>query len=100
MSEEYQVEADLFALKEKLFVPNIITPDNDPLQANETFQIKNYSGTIRLVICNRWGKEVYRSDNYLNTWNGEGLNNGIYYYQLSHADTCFPEVRGIVHVLR
>jgi hypothetical protein len=100
LSEEYQVEAALFASKEKLFVPNIITPDNDPQQANETFQIKNYSGTIRLVICNRWGKEVYHSDNYLNTWNGEGLANGIYYYQLSHADNCFPMVRGLVHVLR
>jgi hypothetical protein len=100
LSEEYQVEAALFALKEKLFVPNIITPDNDPQQANETFQIKNYSGTIRLVICNRWGKEVYRSDNYQNTWNGEGLANGIYYYKLSHVDNCFAPVRGIVHVLR
>jgi hypothetical protein len=100
LSDEYLVEASLFAGKEKLLVPNVITPDNDPQQANETFQIQNYSGTIRLVICNRWGKEVYRSDNYQNTWNEEGLANGIYYYHLSHADNCFVPVRGLVHVLR
>jgi hypothetical protein len=100
LSDEYVVEAALFAGKGKLLVPNVITPDNDPQQANETFQVQNYSGTIRLVICNRWGKEIYRNDNYQNTWNAAGLANGIYYYQLSHADNCFPVVRGIVHVLR
>lgn len=100
LSEEYVVEASLFASKQKLYVPNVITPDNDPLQANETFQVKNYTGTIRLIICNRWGKEVYRNDNYQNTWNAEGLANGIYYYQLSHTGNCFPVVRGIVQVLR
>lgn len=100
LSNDYTVEATLFASSDKLFVPNIITPDNDSQQANETFQVQNYSGTIRLVVCNRWGKEVYRSDNYQNTWNADGLANGIYYYQLSHADNCFVPVRGIVHVLR
>jgi hypothetical protein len=100
LSDEFTVEASLFAANEEVLVPNVITPDNDPQQANETFEVRNYSGTIRLVICNRWGKEVYRSDNYQSTWNAQGLANGIYFYQLSHADNCFPQVRGIVHVLR
>jgi hypothetical protein len=100
LSDEFIIEGSLFAATEELFVPNVITPDNDPLQANETFEVRNYSGIIRLVICNRWGKEVYRSDNYQSTWNAQGLANGIYFYQLSHADNCFPQVRGIVQVLR
>ncbi|WP_316822488.1 gliding motility-associated C-terminal domain-containing protein [Pedobacter gandavensis] len=61
-------------------VPNIITPNGDG--SNDTFKIKgleNYPGT-QVSIFNRWGNEVYRSDNYTNDWDGSQLNEGTYYY--------------------
>ncbi|WP_316841718.1 gliding motility-associated C-terminal domain-containing protein [Pedobacter gandavensis] len=61
-------------------IPNIITPNGDG--NNDTFKIKgleNYSGT-QVTIFNRWGNEVYRSDNYNNDWDGSQLNEGTYYY--------------------
>lgn len=61
-------------------IPNIITPNGDG--SNDTFKIKgleNYPGT-QVTIFNRWGNEVYRSDNYNNDWDGNQLNEGTYYY--------------------
>jgi gliding motility-associated-like protein len=64
----------------QLWIPNIFTPNNDGY--NDTFYIRNLPDDSKLVIKNRWGKIVYRSNNYLNDWNGDDLTDGIYYYQL------------------
>lgn len=67
-------------------IPNIITPNGDG--KNDTFNIPNiqlFPGT-QLIIVNRWGNEVYRSNNYQNTWNGEGLSEGTYYYVLNKKE--------------
>jgi gliding motility-associated-like protein len=43
-------------------------------------------GDINISIWNRWGIEVYRSDRYLNDWDGKykgsPLPDGTYYYVL------------------
>lgn len=67
-------------------VPNIFTPNGDG--KNDTFNIPNiqlFPGT-QLIIVNRWGNEVYRSNNYQNTWNGEGLSEGTYYYVINKKE--------------
>jgi len=67
-------------------IPNIFTPNNDG--KNDVFVItglSSYSGS-QLFIYNRWGNEVYRSDNYLNNWDGSGLAEGTYYYLLNRKD--------------
>ncbi|TDG34783.1 gliding motility-associated C-terminal domain-containing protein, partial [Pedobacter changchengzhani] len=65
-----------------LLVPNLFTPNGDG--TNETFEIRGIElfAKNELVIVNRWGNEVYKSSNYDNTWTGEGLNEGTYYYLL------------------
>ncbi|MCW5911168.1 MAG: gliding motility-associated C-terminal domain-containing protein [Cyclobacteriaceae bacterium] len=63
-----------------LYVPNIFTPNGDNL--NETFFIRNLPSNSKLVITNRWGKQVYTSSNYQNDWNGDDATDGVYYYQL------------------
>ncbi|WP_343671805.1 gliding motility-associated C-terminal domain-containing protein [Chitinophaga sp.] len=70
------------AISATFFIPNVITPNGDG--KNDQFVIKGldlYPGS-RLEIYNRWGNQVYRSDNYSNNWKGEGLSAGIYYYVL------------------
>ncbi|MBX2916289.1 MAG: gliding motility-associated C-terminal domain-containing protein [Cyclobacteriaceae bacterium] len=63
-----------------LFVPNIFTPNGD--NSNDTFFIRNLPANCKLVVTNRWGKQVYSSDNYQNNWNGDDASDGVYYYQL------------------
>ncbi|MGN7205198.1 Calx-beta domain-containing protein [Pedobacter sp. SAFR-022] len=65
-----------------LEIPNTFTPNGDG--KNDRFEIKgreNYDN-IELSIYNRWGDEVYRSNNYKNEWDGSNLNEGTYYYLL------------------
>lgn len=71
---------------EHINIPNIFTPNGDG--KNDTFNIPNiqlFPGT-QLIIVNRWGNEVYRSNNYQNTWNGEGLSEGTYYYVVNKKE--------------
>jgi hypothetical protein len=37
-----------------------------------------------LFIYNRWGKEIFISENYINKWSAEGLDGRIYYYSLGN----------------
>lgn len=64
-------------------VPNVITPNgdgkNDVLKIDGLELYKENS----IAIFNRWGNEVFRSSGgYLNNWDGNGLNEGTYYYVL------------------
>ncbi|MCW3461912.1 DUF7927 domain-containing protein [Chitinophaga nivalis] len=65
-----------------IFIPNVITPNGDG--KNDKFKIIDISRypNSSLFIYNRWGNMVYQSKNYQNTWDGEGLNEGTYYYVL------------------
>ena len=61
---------------------NVFTPNGDG--KNDTFVIvglENFDNAD-LAVYNRWGNEVYRNSNYKNTWDGDGLNDGTYYYIL------------------
>jgi len=60
--------------------PNIITPNGD--SKNDTFEIEGileYPGST-LIVYNRWGKVVYESNDYRNSWNGADLPEGVYYF--------------------
>ncbi|PTQ92666.1 gliding motility-associated-like protein [Mucilaginibacter yixingensis] len=73
-------------LPKKIDIPTVITPNGDG--KNDTFTIPNielFPGS-QLIIVNRWGNEVYRSDSYQNTWTGEGLSEGTYYYVLNRKE--------------
>ncbi|MES2808611.1 MAG: gliding motility-associated C-terminal domain-containing protein [Bacteroidota bacterium] len=66
--------------------PNVVTPNGDGI--NDEFiipGINNYPGS-KLSIYNRWGNEVYHSDQYANNWAGAGLSDGTYYYMFTRKD--------------
>ncbi len=63
-----------------LYVPNVFTPNGDG--SNDNFEIRNLPANAKLVVTNRWGKQVFTSNNYQNDWNGDGAIDGVYYYQL------------------
>ncbi|KAA9327220.1 hypothetical protein F0P96_18475 [Hymenobacter busanensis] len=74
------------SFENKLEFFNVITPNNDGL--NETFYIRSvelYPGNT-LTILNRWGREVYKTTNYLNTWNAPDQPAGTYYFLFKQAN--------------
>lgn len=86
-----------------LFIPNLFTPNGDG--NNDTFEIKGLGQfpDNELVIVNRWGNEVFRTNNYQNNWTGEGLNEGTYYYLLKARKTGATEwkvFKGYITLIR
>lgn len=86
----------------KVDIPSIFTPNGDG--KNDSFTIPgitSFPGS-QLIITNRWGNEVYRSNDYQNTWTGEGLSEGTYYYQLNKKEITgsYTTFKGWVYLKR
>lgn len=67
----------------KIFAPNIITPNGDQINDLLAFKFLEYYPENHLVVLNRWGITVYEADSYKNTWNGDNLVEGTYFYKLT-----------------
>ena len=89
------------------FIPEGFSPNGDGI--NEMFMIdgiENFN-SVEVFIYNRWGNEVYHSDNYNNNWNGHAQNAGIlgdgllpvgiYYYIIYFNGNDKPE-KGYVYI--
>ncbi|MFC7526909.1 CshA/CshB family fibrillar adhesin-related protein [Parapedobacter sp. GCM10030251] len=63
-----------------LRIPNVFTPNGDG--QNDRFEIIGIEAfdRVEVTIFNRWGNEVYKSRDYDNSWEGDDLNEGTYYY--------------------
>jgi len=73
----------------KLFVPNSFTPNGDGV--NDTFQPKGRGiAKYTLTIYDRWGKQVFRTNNFETGWNGEvyGTNSSddIFAWRINAVD--------------
>src|SRR5690606_7474222 len=85
-SLQYSFQVKTLNCTENVFFPNIITPNNDGL--NDHFIIVGLPlSEYTLQIYNRWGVQVYQTDNYQNNWNGKEQSSGVYYYLLKHKRT-------------
>lgn len=68
-----------------IVIPNVFSPNGDG--HNDVFEISNVQYTTNeLTIYGRWGNKVYETLNYKNTWNGDGVPDGTYYYVLYLSD--------------
>ena len=81
-----------------IVVPNIFTPNGDG--QNDNFVIYNLDKypNSQLFIYNRWGQKIYKSDDYLNNWDGENYSDGTYYYILLRPEK--KSVQGYFTMIR
>ena len=85
-----------------VFVPNILTPNQDGL--NDVFELKlQYPRFFQLQVFSRWGQEVFQTHTYGDFWTATGAPAGIYYYLWRYSTDCDPNeqlVKGWVEVVR
>jgi len=94
-------------------IPNIITPNGDGKNDELTpFQGWKYIFKIDLKIFNRWGQEVFKTNNPEIKWNGNDqksdnpLAPGTYFYYLKvtelllNEDHELPIQKGIIEIIR
>jgi len=80
-----------------LEIPNIITPNGDDF--NQKFVVDAKLESPALIVYNRWGQRVYASEQYANTWSGDNLSEGVYYYKLNSG--CLSNlIQGTITIAR
>jgi CHU domain-containing protein len=103
----------VFVKPVELFIPNVFTPGTGD-DVNETFEITDdpdklvrenplikFYVSSRLTVFNRSGRVVFRADNYDNSWNGDNLPDGVYYYVLECYGVKSNDVfKGSVTIIR
>ncbi|MFZ1808891.1 MAG: PKD domain-containing protein [Cyclobacteriaceae bacterium] len=105
---EESVELPFFTIR----IPNVITPGNSDVNSfgkNDTFKIlygeainspttTEVGMKVSLSIYNRWGKVAYENNNYDDSWAGQGLETGTYYYEVEIENE--PLCKGWVQIIR
>jgi gliding motility-associated-like protein len=54
--------------------PELITPNNDGNNDYLYFNLAEYNSNLTVEVFNRWGKTVYKNNDYKNEFNGISLN--------------------------
>lgn len=80
-------------------IPNIFTPNRDGI--NDVLRFTTCSKIQKISVYNRWGNEVYTSDN-TNYWDGrttsgEFCNDGTYFYIVQTEEKIY---KGFVQLIR
>ncbi len=89
-----------------VYIPNAITLNND--QLNDIFKVEGlgYAQHFKLQITNRWGEEIFYSDDANKGWDGtyqgEYVPEGVYMYAISFSyfDGKKYSFNGTITVLR
>ncbi|MEZ5001598.1 MAG: gliding motility-associated C-terminal domain-containing protein [Chitinophagales bacterium] len=83
---EFQIYMEEACPDDLIFVPNIITPNND--NANDVFDILNPHDVIikEVAIFNRWGELVYEAPDFSDPWDGtfrgQSCDPGVFTYYI------------------
>jgi gliding motility-associated-like protein len=106
----YTERIDIFIASEncscEIFVPNVFTPNSDGL--NDTFGPVWHQNiaSIDFRIYNRWGTEVFSTQNKNMFWKADGqISSGVYYWSASYncketGNIVFKKKQGNVSLLR
>ena len=88
---------------QRFYIPNAFTPNGDGM--NDTFGIKGEGlEDFKLVIFNRWGEEIFQSENPKDQWDGkykgQAVQQDVYTYQLFCKGNAATPRSGSVTLLR
>lgn len=77
----------------KIEIPNIFTPNGDGV--NDLFVIKGIENCQKshLIVKDHSGNTVLQSQHYDNSWDGNNLPDGTYFYQFAYTINNINEVR-------
>ena len=86
-----EAEGEIFISDHIIFIPNAFTPDGDGL--NDIF-VPVTSGVVKyeMHIMDRWGREIYSSNDVQRGWDGSGIDptyysqSGLYQYIIRITD--------------
>jgi gliding motility-associated-like protein len=89
-----------------IFVPNSFTPNNDGF--NDVFYVKHSDiSEFSILIFNRWGNEIYKSNNVDFVWNatnrsGDAVSDGTYVYiiEAKGLDKVPYQLTGFIQLIR
>lgn len=81
-----------------LFVPNLITPNNDG--SNDAVFISDYPGKKSIIIYNRWGEKVFEDADYENNFVPYRFQNQILFFTVKTSNQCGDkETVGWIHIV-
>jgi gliding motility-associated-like protein len=82
-----------------IVIPNVFSPNGDNI--NDLFVIKNLEAfkNVSLIIFNRWGRLIYQSDDYQNTWDGGNATDGTYFYVLFIPTASVKDYKGTITIM-
>jgi gliding motility-associated-like protein len=82
-------------------IPNVISPNGDGI--NDKFVIENGKFyNLKLNIFNRWGNQIFESNDYQNNWPASEVADGVYFYTLTSTNPKLEvkEYKGSVSVVK
>ena len=83
-------------------IPNIITPNNDGI--NDIFTPIKTKGIIEMetTIYNRWGKEIYKTNDIEIGWKPNDISDSIYFWIINYKDFLDKknQMKGFVNIQR
>lgn len=74
-------------------VPNVFSPNGDGI--NDYFTLKTtYATSVEFTIVDRWGIKMFEGSGVNAAWNGEGANEGVYFYTYTVKGLLGKEITG------
>jgi gliding motility-associated-like protein len=98
-------EVDLIVIEypdAMIAMPSVFTPNGDAYNPEFVPELYEYVDNAELRVVDRWGKEIFHTNDLLAGWNGGNHPAGVYYYLVSYIGQNGKQgrIHGWVHLIR